>query len=332
MSASWPKPVEGHLAEQHLGDRLSALVDGELGHDSRDRVLAHVATCPKCRAEVDAQRRLKNVFAEVAPPPPSESFLARLQGLPGGGDPDDGPPTPDAGFPGVFSRRSAGFGVKPGEPFAFDYAPVSPHAARPARHDDRDAGASDPGFRIHHVGRESERSTSRGMRFAFVAAGAVSLAAIALGGMTASVPADTVTDARGGSNITPASGRGTGSALAENQRRRAGAPMFAQGRRSFGDFPMALDSISAPLLPGLPAQPSARDRDALSALAPQVAAGAAAMSPLIRPFAPAPPVTDTAWYPGRVATGPGLLPTPADDPAYVSSLAAVTAASSRPTP
>lgn len=329
MSGSWPKPVEGHLAEQHLGDRLSALVDGELGHDSRDRVLAHVATCTKCRAEVDAQRRLKNVFAEVAPPPPSESFLARLQGLPDGGDPDDAPPTAGGGFPGAFSRRSAGFDVKPGEPFAFEYAPVSPHAAR---QDDRDTAASDSGFRIHHVGRESERSASRGLRFAFVAAGAVSLAAIALGGMTASAPTDTVTDARGGSNVTPATGRGAGSALAENQRRRAGAPMFAQGRRSFGDFPMALDSISAPLLPGLPAQPTARDRDALYALAPQVAAGAAAMSPLIRPFAPAPPVTDTAWYPGRAATGPGLLPTPADDPAYVSSLSTVTTASSRPTP
>ena len=73
----------GHLAEQHLGDRLSALVDGELGHESRDRVLAHLATCAKCKAEADAQRRLKNVFAEMAPPPPSESFLARLQGLPG---------------------------------------------------------------------------------------------------------------------------------------------------------------------------------------------------------------------------------------------------------
>ncbi|WP_312038348.1 anti-sigma factor family protein, partial [Streptomyces galbus] len=89
MSGTRPDPAEGHLAEQHLGDRLSALVDGELGHDARERVLAHVATCPKCKAEVDAQRRLKDVFAAVAPPTPSESFLARLQGLPAGGDPDD---------------------------------------------------------------------------------------------------------------------------------------------------------------------------------------------------------------------------------------------------
>lgn len=83
MSGSRHNSAERLLAEQHLGDRLSALVDGELGHDTRERVLAHLATCPKCKSEVDAQRRLKNVFAEVAPPTPSESFLARLQGLPG---------------------------------------------------------------------------------------------------------------------------------------------------------------------------------------------------------------------------------------------------------
>lgn len=105
MSGSRPEP-EGHLAEQHLGDRLSALVDGELGHDARERVLAHVATCPKCKAEVDAQRRLKNVFAEAAPPAPSESFLARLQGLPGGGD-SDGGGSPFSGLPGGFGASAA---------------------------------------------------------------------------------------------------------------------------------------------------------------------------------------------------------------------------------
>ena len=84
MSGTRPEPGERRLAEQHLGDRLSALVDGELGHDARERVLAHLATCAKCKAEADAQRQLKSVFAEAAPPSPSESFLARLQGLPGG--------------------------------------------------------------------------------------------------------------------------------------------------------------------------------------------------------------------------------------------------------
>lgn len=76
----WHKPDP---AEQHLGDRLAALIDGELKHDARERVLAHLATCAKCKAEAAAQRRLKSVFAQSAPPSPSEGFLARLQGLPG---------------------------------------------------------------------------------------------------------------------------------------------------------------------------------------------------------------------------------------------------------
>ncbi|MET9044969.1 zf-HC2 domain-containing protein, partial [Streptomyces sp. NPDC004362] len=127
-------------AEQHLGDRLSALIDGELGHDTRERVLAHLATCAKCKAEADAQRRLKNVFAEAAPPPPSESFLARLHGLPAGGDVDGGG-TPLGG--GGFGRRlptATGmptapgvFGVTP-EPFA--YVPAGPHATALSPSDD----------------------------------------------------------------------------------------------------------------------------------------------------------------------------------------------------
>ncbi|MGP3953354.1 zf-HC2 domain-containing protein [Streptomyces sp. 7N604] len=149
--------------EQHLGDRLAALVDGELEHDARERVLAHLATCGKCKAEADAQRRLKSVFAETAPPPPSEGLLARLQGLPGADD--DGPGGPggpgDAGNPfgsgGVFGVQQGGFA----------YVPSGNHGR-----------SRESGFRIHDV----ERPGSRGRRFAFAAAGAVSLAAIALGG------------------------------------------------------------------------------------------------------------------------------------------------------
>ncbi|HSX98514.1 MAG TPA: anti-sigma factor, partial [Streptomyces sp.] len=106
MSGSRPTP-----AEQHLGDRLSALVDGELGHEARDRVLAHLATCAKCKTEADEQRRLKNVFAEVAPPPPSESFLARLQMLPAGGDGDGRSP-----LSGGFGGRLGGMADGPGLP------------------------------------------------------------------------------------------------------------------------------------------------------------------------------------------------------------------------
>ena len=100
VSGTSPTP-----AEQHLGDRLAALVDGELNHDARERVLSHLATCAKCKAEADAQRRLKSVFAQAAPPPPSEGFLARLQGLPGG---PAGPGGDDDGSGGPLRPRAPG--------------------------------------------------------------------------------------------------------------------------------------------------------------------------------------------------------------------------------
>ncbi|MGW6293204.1 zf-HC2 domain-containing protein [Streptomyces sp. NPDC055058] len=288
MSGSLPKSSEGHLAEQHLGDRLSALVDGELGHDARERVLAHVATCAKCKAEVDAQRRLKNVFAEAAPPPPSESFLARLQGLPGG-DPGSGSPLFGGGLPGGDQGVFAG---RRGERFEFAYAPARPHGpAEPG-------GPGSRGFRIHDVSRhETDRPASRGLRFAFVAAGAVSLAAVALGGVTSSmVPDGEVRGSGKGSNVTPARTQGTGAATApESQRRRGAAPMIGQGR--LGETPAAPTGISAPLLPGLP--PPATGDPALTA---PMMAGAAAVSPLIRPLNQLPPVS-AGW-----ATPSGIRP------------------------
>ena len=45
--------------ESHLGERLSAFIDGELSHQQRERVLAHLAHCVPCRQEAAALRTLK---------------------------------------------------------------------------------------------------------------------------------------------------------------------------------------------------------------------------------------------------------------------------------
>ncbi len=323
MSASQPysASAERRLAEQHLGDRLSALVDGELGHETRERVLAHLATCAKCKAEADAQRRLKNVFAEMAPPPPSASFLARLQGLPGGGDSDSGGSPLGGGrftdglsgfprSPGVGSGVGSGlFGVQ-GE--GFGYVPARPHTSvlpsAPGR-----------GFRIHDVGRHyADRSSSRSLRFAAAAAGAVSLAAIAQGGVSTGVAGDT-TDARGtsgGSNVTPMRPQGGGTSTApDSQRRRSVGPLFSQGlgQGTFGRVPVAPTEASAPLLPGIPAPSSGgREREAMHQLTAPVVAAAAVLSPLIRPLA-VPEVALTSWSTAPEAAVQGLLTTPAPD-------------------
>ncbi|WP_328905683.1 zf-HC2 domain-containing protein [Streptomyces sp. NBC_00234] len=263
MSGTGPTP-----AEQHLGDRLAALVDGELKHDARERVLAHLATCPKCKAEADAQRRLKSVFAQSAPPSPSEGFLARLQGLPGGPGGDAGPGGPFGGGgggrfgDGLFpvmqpSGRRTGPEAGPGPLDGFGYLPAvhGSTAVLPG-------GASGSSFRIHEVGREADRSPWLGRRFAFAAASAVSLAAIALGG---TLPLDSTSEspfrAEGtGSNVTPldAEARAEGGNATADRRGGGGALSVS------GDRPA----------PTSPASPSAS-----ASVAPAVAAPALATAP-----------------------------------------------------
>lgn len=229
--------------EQHLGDRLAALIDGELGHDARERVLAHLATCRNCKAEADAQRRVKNVFADTAPPPPSDGLLARLQGLPAKGphDPQDGTPADDEER---FDGRGGGAG---NSAWTFDYlrGGRGGSALSPSR-----------GFRIH----EPDRVSWRSRRFAFAAAGAVSLAALAFGGglgsgsMAGSSPAVAKGDSQGASassvrTATSASG-------AERDRRRRDAGGGASDERAGGA--QSVSTTSA----GTAGAPVKADRDA----------------------------------------------------------------------
>ncbi|MFN2626898.1 MAG: anti-sigma factor, partial [Mycobacteriales bacterium] len=65
----------------HLGDLAAALVDGELDDAARDRALSHIAGCAPCRAEVDAQRRLKALLANQADAAVPAALVARLKSL-----------------------------------------------------------------------------------------------------------------------------------------------------------------------------------------------------------------------------------------------------------
>ncbi|MGW5355720.1 zf-HC2 domain-containing protein [Streptomyces sp. NPDC004031] len=215
-----PRDKRAAAAEQHLGDRLAAFVDGELADDARDRVQAHLATCPQCKAAATEQRHLKSVVAASALPAIPSGLLARLQGLAAcgpdgpegpGGDPKGGPPgladlraLPGPGDgPGPFDSSLLGsdvFGTGTRRPSYLGPGRdlVAPGEGRGAR-----------GFRIHETARgltggadrtpldvpvrpqaaprggaaavaAAQASFSR--RFAFAAAGAFSMAAIALGG------------------------------------------------------------------------------------------------------------------------------------------------------
>ena len=50
----------------HLGDRLSALIDGELDGAERDRAHAHLASCEQCRTEAAELRALKRKLQHAA--------------------------------------------------------------------------------------------------------------------------------------------------------------------------------------------------------------------------------------------------------------------------
>jgi anti-sigma factor RsiW len=66
----------------HLGQRLSALIDGELDAAERDRVLVHLAKCDACRSEVIALRTLKRRMSALGGEAAADGALTRkLMGL-----------------------------------------------------------------------------------------------------------------------------------------------------------------------------------------------------------------------------------------------------------
>jgi anti-sigma factor RsiW len=61
----------------HLGDRLSALVDGELDGAERDRAYAHLASCVQCRTEAAELRALKRKLRGLVSGAPAEAAMTR---------------------------------------------------------------------------------------------------------------------------------------------------------------------------------------------------------------------------------------------------------------
>lgn len=94
---------------------LSSLVDGELDHESRDQLLAHLAHCDECREVVEANRRVKSAVSSLPDPVPSESFVAGLLKL---GDPEPPQPPPPVAprrrLRGLTRPRSGPFAGRPG--------------------------------------------------------------------------------------------------------------------------------------------------------------------------------------------------------------------------
>ena len=80
----WP---ESHL----LPDAVVAFVDQELSLGAQERAAAHLAHCPRCAAEVAAQRAASEAVRQARTPSISASFLASLQRIPQTADLPNGP-------------------------------------------------------------------------------------------------------------------------------------------------------------------------------------------------------------------------------------------------
>jgi anti-sigma factor RsiW len=108
----------------HLGYRLSALVDGELSADERDRAHAHLASCAACRAEANELRALKKRMRGLGDVAPGDALTARLIGIAEPGAPV--PPRRRARRARRMTKRPrSGFRTVPGAGVAPASAPAS---------------------------------------------------------------------------------------------------------------------------------------------------------------------------------------------------------------
>lgn len=261
------RPAAPAAEEHHLGERLSAFLDGELGHDSRDRVQAHLATCPQCLAEADEGRAVKHLLTGTGTPGPSAALMARLMAV--GNLPDDAPAGRDwpagrgrrdddddlpgggvaaAGTLGGSRLDGGSFGRGAGASFGAGAlgadAPlpgVDPRALgrgavlRPLM--GRRTARPEPAVPARpQPSAAALRPAPRGRRLVFAAAGAFSVAAVTLGGVGG---LSTQGEERHGTTVSPpgpGTGRGGGGLV----------PMNAQVPVDFPGRPVAATREAAP--------------------------------------------------------------------------------------
>ncbi|WP_261574414.1 anti-sigma factor family protein [Frankia gtarii] len=98
---------------EHLGDRISPLIDHQLDPGARDRALAHLAGCGDCQREVAALRQVKARLVALGDPALPENVADRLlrigAGMAGTAHPEPEHRRSPPGSGGV----AAGAGVRP---------------------------------------------------------------------------------------------------------------------------------------------------------------------------------------------------------------------------
>jgi anti-sigma factor RsiW len=109
----------------HLGQRLSALIDGELEGSERERVFLHMARCDSCREEVAALRTLKRRMSALGEAAAGAGLTGRLMSLSAlvnmaDPEPAENPPSSPPSWPdrpgGVHGRGQASGSPPPSWP------------------------------------------------------------------------------------------------------------------------------------------------------------------------------------------------------------------------
>jgi anti-sigma factor RsiW len=75
----------------HLGDSVSALVDGQLDPETAERLWHHAADCSECDRAIDAEWWVKRRMARSGDLPTPQSLVGSLQSLPAKADRLSGP-------------------------------------------------------------------------------------------------------------------------------------------------------------------------------------------------------------------------------------------------
>ena len=155
----------------HLGDLLSALVDGELSGAELDRANAHLAACDFCQGEASGLRDLKLKLRALAESCQADAITRRLLAMPDTlAAPAAGGPAP--GDPHMLTGSTDTGGADPGG--AVVARPLSPSPGAPRRRGSlapRRGHAAGPGRPI--------RGRRRGR---YVLWGTVSLVVVGIGG------------------------------------------------------------------------------------------------------------------------------------------------------
>jgi len=67
----------------HLGDKVTALVDGQLSIEATERAHGHLAGCRECRDVVEAERLMKARLSVLCGPEPGADLVSRLLSMGG---------------------------------------------------------------------------------------------------------------------------------------------------------------------------------------------------------------------------------------------------------